>query len=274
MEQAATSDVQVTQAQPSQPAPGAEGTQTQDAQTTDQTPASEVSQEKKEGEEQHRSRAYRRLDRWRTRAIEAEARLKAFQELQGSKPAERQQTPEVSDEPKREQFGTYEEYIEARAEYRAEKKAAEAARKVLDESKKKADSERTQGELQRVEKEWSAKLEKARDVLEDFDEVCVESEAIVTPHMASAIQESDHAGFIAYHLAKNPAEAERISKLSPSKQVAAIVALEEKVSKPAKQPSKAPAPINPVGGAKGNVTKDPSKMTQAEYNEWRRNGGK
>lgn len=274
MEQAATTDVQVTQAQPSQPAPVAEGTQTQDGQTTDQTPASEVSQEKKEGEEQHRSRAYRRLDRWRSRAIEAEARLKAYQELQGSRPAERQQAQqEGSDEPKREQFGSYEEFIEAKAEWKAERKAAEAARKVLEESQKRAESERTKGEQQRIERDWSAKLEKARDAIEDFDEVCAESEAIVTPPMADAIRESDQAGFLAYYLAKNPDEAERISKLSPSRQVAAIVALEEKVSKPAKKPSNAPAPITPVG-QKAEVTKDPAKMTQAEFNAWRRNGGK
>lgn len=274
MEQVATSDVQVTQAQPSQPAPGAEGSESQDAQTTDPKPAAEVTQEKKEGEEQHRSRNYRRLDRWRTRAIEAEARLKAFQEFQG-KPAERQQAPqqEGGDEPKREQYGSYEEFIEARAEWKAEKKAAEAARKVIDESQKKTEGERTRSEQERVVKEWNAKVEKARDEIEDFDEVCAESEAPITAPMAAAIQESDVGARIAYHLAKNPAEAERISKLSPSKQAAAIVALEEKVAKPAKQPSKAPAPIDPVG-QRAEVQKDPAKMTQAEFNAWRAKGGK
>lgn len=219
--------------------------------------------EKVEGEEQHRSRAYRRLDRWRTRAIEAEARLKAWQETQG-KPAERLQPEPGSDAPKREQFDSYEEFIRADAKFYAARAADESARKVLDESKKKDEQQRTQGEHERVSKEWNARVEKARDALEDFDEVCAESEAVVTEPMSKAILESDQGALIAYHLAKNPAEAERISKLSPSKQAAEIVALEAKVAKPVKQPSSAPAPINPVG-QKSEVEKDPAKMTDAEF---------
>lgn len=269
MEQEAQGIVQANQPATGQPAPAAEGEKPQDGQTTDQTAAREVTQQQKhEGEEQHRSRAYRRLDRWRTRAIEAETRLKALQEVQG-KPAERQQPQEGSDEPKRDQFESYEAFIEARATWKAEKAAEERAKKVLDDARKKDEQERSQGETEKVARAWNAKVEKARDALEDFDEVCAESEAIVTKPMSDAILESDHGALIAYHLAKNPAEAERISKLSPSKQAAAVVALEEKVKAPAKQPSKAPEPINPVG-QKAEVEKDPAKMTDAEFNAWRR----
>lgn len=247
----------------------AEG-ETQEAPKTEQQPASEVTQEQKaESEEKHRSRAYRRLDRWRQRAIEAEARLKAFQEVRGdaapSKPAQEQ----ASDEPKRDQFGSYEEFIEARATWRAEKAAEAKAQKVLDENRRNDEQARTKGEHEKLTRAWNTQLEKARDELEDFDEVCAESEAVVTPKMSEAILESDKGALIAYYLAKNPGEAERISKLAPSKQVAAIVALEDKVAKPAKQPSKAPEPIKPVG-QKAEVEKDPSKMTDAEFAAWRR----
>ena len=66
--------------------------------------------------------------------------------------------------------------------------------------------------------------------------------------MQAAIREAGDKGpLIAYHLAKNEDEAKRIAGLSPTRQVAAIVALEEKITKPAKAPSKAPAPITPAG---------------------------
>lgn len=227
-------------------------------------------QQKVEGEEQHRSRAYRRLDRWRTRAIEAETRYRLLQEQQTQGKSVDRQQPVVdgSDEPKREQYPdlSYEQFVEKRAEWRADK----TARKVLEEDRKKTDSARTQGENERISREWNARVEKARDLYEDFDEVCAESEAVVTPSMSAAILESEEGALIARHLAKNPAEAERISKLSPSKQAAAIVALEEKVKVPVKQPSNAPAPINPVGQKGAEVEKDPTKMSQAEYNAWRR----
>lgn len=279
MEQATTEDVQVTQAQESQPAPGAEGTQSQEAQTTDQTPASEVAQEK--GEEQHKSRQWRRLDRWRTRAIEAEARLKAYQEF-GARET-RQEVKQEDNEPKREQFNSYEEFIEARAAYKAEKVAEEKARKIIDESRKKSEQERTQSEQAEVNAKFDAHYQKAADEIEDFEDVMSDQESVASlgrvfgpsKHLMTQaiIEAGDKGPLILYHLAKNPAEVERIAKLSPAKQVAAIVALEEKVAKPAKQPSKAPEPIRPVG-TRGEAAKDPSKMTQEEFNEWRRQGGK
>lgn len=248
-----------------------EGSETQADATTVEKPAPEVAQEKKDGEEQHRSRAYRRLDRWRQRAIAAEERERIYKEQLETKAKPAQVT--TSDEPQRDQFSDYETYIEARASYRAEKAAEKKAQEILEKSKKASEQERTSNEQNSKLKVWNERVDKARDELEDFDEVCGESEAPLTKHMADAMFESDVGARITYYLAKNPDEAERISKLSPMKQAAAIFALEEKVSKPAKKPSKAPDPINPVG-TKGDVQKDPAKMSQAEYNSWRNSGGR
>lgn len=271
MEQAAAVETPVAQAETPVTGQSAEGT-TQETQPTEQKPAPEVTQETKvESEERHPSRAYRRLDKWRQRAIAAEAESKLLRELHGREAPNKQAETPVSDEPKREQFGTYEEFIEARATFKAEKAAETRAQKILDEDKRSTEQERTKGEQDKLTRQWNAQIEKARDDVDDFDEVCAESEATITRPMSGAILESDKGALIAYHLAKNPAEAERISKLSPSKQVAAIVALEDKVSKPAKQPSNAPAPITPVG-QKAEVEKDPAKMSQAEFNAWRRKG--
>lgn len=252
---------------------GAEGTP-QETQQTEQTTAPEVAPEKKDGEE-HRSRQWRRLDRWRTRAIEAETRLKAWQETQQQvRQADQSPAKAADDSPQREQFGSYEEFLEARAAWRAEKAAEAKVQKALEDVRKKTDEERTSGDREKIAKAWNAQIEKARDELDDFDEVTAESEAPITQAMSEAIIESEHGARIAYHLAKNPAEAERISKLPKSKQAAEIVKLEEKLAKPPqKQTTKAPDPITPVG-QKAEVHKDPAKMTQAQFNEWRRNGGK
>lgn len=266
--------VEVVQ-QTQQPAPAAPAAPASPSDETSAKPETKVGTEgtEKQGEseetpQRRESRRQRQLNRERERRIAAETELRLLREQQG-KP-DRQRPEQVSDEPKREQFDSYEEFIRADAKYHAEKAADERARKVLEDSKKSDERERTKGEQERVTREWNARLEKARDVVEDFDEVCAESEAPVTQPMSAAILESDHGPLIAYHLAKNPAEAERISKLTPSKQAAAIVALEEKVAKPAKQPSNAPAPINPVGQKGAEVQKDPAQMSDAEYTAWRK----
>lgn len=226
--------------------------------------------ENDETPQRRESRRQRQLNRLRERAAAAEAELRILREQQG-----RQQQPKdspASDEPQREQFGSYEEFIEARASWRAEKVAEEKTRKIIEESRTKDERERVSAEREEVTKTWNTQVEKARDEIEDFDEVCAESESIVTAHMSQAILESEQGALIAYHLAKNPAEAERISKLSPSKQAAAIVTLEEKVAKVAKKSSNAPNPITPVG-TRANAIKDPSRLSDSEWYYQRKSQG-
>lgn len=223
-------------------------------------------EQEQETPQKRESRRQRQLNRERNARIAAETELRLLKEAQQVR--QQPHKDAADDVPRREQFESYEEFIRADARYHAEKAADERARKVLDESKKK-DSESSQRETQeKAAREWNAKLEKARDAVDDFDEVCSESEAVVTQPMAAAIQESDQGALIAYYLAKNPAEAERISKLSPSKQAAAIVGLEEKVAKPARQASKAPDPIAPVGRASPATDSSPSDKDDVET--WRR----
>ena len=269
--------VEVTQATPVT-GESPEGKETQATQTTEQKPAVEVTQETKESEEKHRSRAYRRLDRWRQRAIEAEANLKAYRELQGTAQTKKVETP-VEDGPQREQFATYEEFLRAEARHVASKEAKDAARKEAEAIRKESEHERTQKQQRELSSKFDAHYQRAADEIEDFEDFMNDADALNSlskifgpdKQLANAaIMDAENKGpLILYHLAKNPAEAERISKLSPSKQVAAIVALEDKVAKPAKQPSKAPEPIAPVG-QKAEIEKDPAKMTQAEFNAWRR----
>jgi len=206
-----------------------------------EAPAAEVAapeaEQAKDTEEQHRSRAWRRLDRWRQRAIEAETRLKLSQET----PKQVEKVRE-SDEPTRDQFGTYEEFIEARADW----KATHAAQRTLQDAIKRDEQDRVREEQDKSSREWSKRVDTARNDIDDFDEVCSESEAPVTQFMSRAIMDADLGPQIAYYLAQHPEEAEKISTLKPYKQIAAIAALEEKVAKPVKTPSKAPAPITPV----------------------------
>lgn len=98
---------------------------------------------------------------------------------------------------------------------------------------------------------------------ESFDE-------ILTPAIAQAIIGSDISAKLMVHLAANPGEAEKISRLSPVRQAAEIGKLEVTLSnaKPVKV-SNAPAPIEPVG-SRGSSSKDPSQMSDKEFAVWRK----
>ena len=102
---------------------------------------------------------------------------------------------------------------------------------------------------------------------DDFEEVVFSDDVKVTREMADAIFEIDNDDLrvdVAYYLGNNPKEAARISKLSERRQIAEVAKIEMKVSsKPEaiKKPSKAPAPIKPVGGSK--TTSDEIQSTES-----------
>lgn len=180
---------------------------------------------------------------------------------------QRQEKPAETGEPKRENFATYEEYLEAKAEFKATKAVDERLAKRREEEARN----RTEAETRKVQGEFRAKAEKFAESVEDFHEVMSESTAKLTQAMADAIVTADDAGpKIAYYLAKNPEEAERIAGLAEHLQAREIWKLEAKASEPVKKPSKAPAPIDPVKG-KGGVSDsdEPDPADTAKWVAWR-----
>ncbi len=90
-----------------------------------------------------------------------------------------------------------------------------------------------------------------------------------TPIMA-AILDADEAHKLIIHLSENPELAEELLDLTPSKQIRRIAQIERDMNESAKpKPSSAPKPVNPVSGG-SSASKDPSAMTDAEFNAWRR----
>lgn len=103
---------------------------------------------------------------------------------------------------------------------------------------------------------------------EAFDELPL-SRSIV-----EALIDSDTPAKLMHYMAANPAEVERIAKLSPARQAAELGKLEAALPKTPKT-SKAPDPIgNPVGGGNTTATPtDPNRMNHDQYREWRRKQG-
>jgi hypothetical protein len=123
---------------------------------------------------------------------------------------------------------------------------------------------------------WTEREKAFQATSKDYTEV-------VTPYLESedfeamsqqarvAIVESEKGPALLDYLATHSDDAERIANLSPTRQVQELGKLEEKLVT-AKKPSNAPDPVKPLGQGRSG-TKDPSKMSDAEYREFRKASG-
>ena len=220
---------------------------------------------------------------------EAEAYFKGLQhgtQVAAPKPAE--EAPAAPQEPKREQYADYESYLEARAEFRAERKVEERLAKDREDSVKRS----TVTAQEKAVERFKQQAEDAAKEIPDFHEVMQESDAPLTDAMRDAIYETDIPARIAYHLAKNPDEARRIAALSSARQAVEIGRLEAKIAseakpskpasagdaaaeqvpaKPVKEASKAPEPIKPVGGRATVGDEEPDASSQPDkWMQWRK----
>jgi hypothetical protein len=230
-----------------------------------------------EGERKPRAKGkggfQRRIDRLTRELHERDQRLDEMQRrLAGEKPAAQPQSTTPADKPKLETFQTYEEYVEAVTDWKLESRIRREQAAV---------AEWQQREQQRAATEtWNERVAAAKKTLPDFDDVMEEgSDLPITPALQQTILESELGPQLAYHLAQNPQEVARLSKLSPIATAREIGRLEAKLSadsapKPTAKTSKAPEPIKPVSRpAKTAVAKSLNEVEDfAEYEKRRKAG--
>lgn len=187
-------------------------------------------------------------------ARKADARYQELQReiaaLKEPKPAESK--PESA--PKREDFQSYEDYVEARADWRAEQKVNKRFEEFESKSKTK-EAETKQAQAQReFQKRVDAVIELGQKNYPDFDAAineAVEDGLVPTKGpLYEAIMDSDMGEKLVYHLAKHPAEAERIQKLSVYGQLRELGKLEDKLSAK-KEPRET---MEPIGGRTSTAT--------------------
>ena len=200
-----------------------------------------------------------------------EAAEKRVQELEAAaKPkVEELKEPDAND-PK---YKTVAEYLKDRAQYDAQvmdRKIAEAR-----------EEERNRIAMEQANAVLAAKAVQVRKDFPDFDDVISEAvkEKLDPPAaIQAALRESDVGLHIAYHLAKNLEDRERIFALPAWKALREIGKLEDQYLKapenvPPKpiETTKAPAPVAKLNGSDGSVPTDISKETDfLKYKDARR----
>jgi hypothetical protein len=178
----------------------------------------------------------------------------------------RQQAPKeevkAPSKPDAKDFSDAFQYAEALAKWSSDEAIANYRQKEIE--------QREKAEAERVKNEFSQRIAATMKQIPDYESVVAEADAIVPPHVAQYIVESESGPLLGYHFAKNPAELERISKLSPIRAIAEIGKIEAALAKPegngAEKPrSRAPEPIVSIPANATPIQKDPAQMSTAEY---------
>lgn len=170
--------------------------------------------------------------------------------------------------PTLESVGYDEAKFEAAIEQYAAEKAAYQSHQQTIEAK-----QREQQLLQhRTEQDFQAKSAQFAAQNPDYFMTIQNPDLRITGEMAEAIKAVDNGPELAYYLGKNPDLAAKIASLDGRRQFLEIGRLQAEISArkpPSAEQSKAPPPIKPVG-TKATVQKDPSRMTDKEFAEWRK----
>jgi hypothetical protein len=184
---------------------------------------------------------------------EAQQAKREAAELRARLEAMTAQAAPVKEEPRpsRDKFASDEEYIEAVAEWTADKRLA---KREQEQAEARAAAEREQ-----LVKGWQKAQQRARAEIDDYDKVIEASDVKLPGHIHQAILESDIGPHLAYYFAKHPDEAARYKAMSATKALRELGRLEDRLAEdtddtPVPKPSpkieveksKAPAPITPV----------------------------
>jgi len=179
---------------------------------------------------------------------EAEQLRELLSKALGGQPQRIEQPATQSDEPRQEQFTKYEDFVAARAEWRADqrvKAALEGFQKqagAVDEEKARVERAKTFDREAKAQGKAIQGFEEALDLVrsDDFP---------MTPAIAEYLLDADHKAAMVKYLADNEDEAFRISRLGPVAAVKELAKVEARLSaKPKPKTSSAPPPPATVSG--------------------------
>lgn len=160
---------------------------------------------------------------------------------QNAQPQESVNAPQGRPRPEDFQDKTYEEYVEALADWKVEQRLQQREQKQKQET---------------LQESYNRQMNEAREAYPDFEEALADYEFELMPmHAREAILHSDMGAHIAYHIANNPEVGDALSRLSPVQaairigELAAKLKSESSRAKPAAKITKAPPPISPLKGS-------------------------
>lgn len=216
----------------------------------------------------------RRIKKLTSKLSEKEREIQYWREqaLRGSKPEQINQDPtkekqEAKGKPHPDDFDTHEEYVEALIDWKAERK--------LQEREVKERENRIKAEQERLISEYQKRVDVFKKDHPDFDEVIEEAGDIkLSLTVQETILSSELGPHLAYALAKDPDELERINRLPPIAAARELGKLEARLSESPKETkpriTKAPPPPRPVSGKSEKTVKKSIYDPDLSFEEYER----
>jgi hypothetical protein len=207
---------------------------------------------------------------WRRQ--KAEARADYFRGPRDQPPQAPPVAQPVLAPPVPEQFSDYNQYQDALVDYKTTIKLQEFKHEEARRANETAYQNRMAGLKERLDRGYAK--------YQDFGEVVVNDDtAPYTPMVIDALAEIENADDVAYYLAKNRLEAIKVSRMTPMAAAMEIKRIEMQIKQNNPTPPNlkgvvpnAPPPIKPAGST-NQVTRDPDKMSQQEFEKWREESG-
>lgn len=178
--------------------------------------------------------------------------------------------------PKLADFDTHDEYDQAMLQHRID----EGVNRGLSKTAEQQASKFTQQAQSAAAETYNQRVTETVSRIPDFVEVVSKSDVPMSPALHEALMDSERGPELVYHLAKNPAEAERLNSMSVRQMDREIGRLETALGTkpaapqpPAARTTSAPAPIKPGNPASAPANTDPGKMNQTEFEAWAKQNG-
>jgi hypothetical protein len=177
--------------------------------------------------------------------------------------------PVPAGKPTADSFGTYDEYVEALAGWRADQRFAER----MTEERAAQQAREQQAHLEQTTRTFADREAKTKAEIPDYDDVIAGASALaVTPPMVSAIYESEDGPKLRYYLATHPDECRQIAAMPATSALRALGRIEATFATVPSKPTMptltaAPAPIRPVStSSSANLSTDLSDdLSDAEW---------
>lgn len=220
----------VASTEPTQDEDGQEIETTEDGEDTSSKKPKKGFEKRIAKEISRRTQAQQEAEYWKKVALE-----------RGAAPQSAAADTQQAQKPKFSDYNDIEAYTEALTEWKMEQKLQATLQQREQQNARKT-----------VEQSYNQRVAEFTKTKPDFAEVLAASEMVVSQPVTELILESDVGPAIAYYLAENEDELERINRMSAARQLAEIGKIEAKLTTPVakekKKVSQAPAPVKPVSG--------------------------
>jgi hypothetical protein len=207
-----------------------------------------------------RAKESRRAERFAYERFRREAAERELERLRGQPTGDRgeQTTARAPGEkPRQEDFKDWDAYNEAVLDWKLEQRLSKES-----EDRKRQETSEAEAKYAKTVQE---RMVEGAQKYDDFEEVISGPGVVFTQAMTDALLKTEKPADVAYNLAQNAKETQRIASLSIADQVLEIKAFAASLTKPP-APTTAPEPIKP-GKAEGAVEKT-LESTANNYADW------